>query len=91
MHDLPRPYARQLAKEHAEADRQEQARDRLGPLGIADGDVQVHLPGIGGIGPLRPNPRGYAPEASQSPPDPEPMTAQPFDRSGISGSTSAGR
>ncbi|HEY3650782.1 MAG TPA: hypothetical protein VGL33_22655 [Streptosporangiaceae bacterium] len=41
-----------------------QARDRLGPLGIADGDVQVHLPGTGGIGPLRPNPRGYAPEAS---------------------------
>jgi hypothetical protein len=64
MHDLIRPYAWQLTEEHAEADGQEQARDRIGPLGIADGDVQVHLPGTGGIGPLRPNPRGYAPEAS---------------------------
>jgi hypothetical protein len=64
MHDLLHPYARQLTEGTREADGREQARDRLDPLGIADRDVQVHLPGIGGIGPLRPNPRGYAPEAS---------------------------
>jgi hypothetical protein len=37
MHDLLRPYARQLTEEHAEADGQEQARDRLGPLGSLTG------------------------------------------------------
>jgi hypothetical protein len=59
--------------------------------GIADADVEVHLLRIGGIGPPRPNPGGYAPESQLALAGPEPMTTQPLDRSGLSGSASAGR
>lgn len=60
-------------------------------VGIADADVQVHLLRIGEIGPLQPNPGGYALESQLALAGPEPMTAQPLDRSGLSGSASAGR
>jgi hypothetical protein len=67
------------------------SRFLLGPAGIAGADVPVHLPRIGGIGPLRPNAGGYALESQPALAGPEPMPAQLVDRPGLSGSASAGR
>jgi hypothetical protein len=73
------------------AERAHLPRASAADIGIADADVQVHLLRIGGIGLLRPNPGGYALESQLALAGPEPMTAQPLDRSGLSGSASAGR
>ena len=67
------------------------SRFLLGPVGIAGADVPVHLLRIGEIGPLRPNPGGYALESQPALARPEPMPARLLDRSGLSGSASAGR
>ena len=52
------------------------SRFLLGPVGIAGADVPVHLLRIGEIGPLRPNPGGYALESQPALAGPEPMPAQ---------------
>jgi hypothetical protein len=67
------------------------SRFLLGPAGIAGADVPVHLLRIGEIGPLRPNPGGYALKSQPALAGPEPMPAQLPDRPGLSGSASAGR